>query len=147
MIDKYKSYLCRDRMIRMLRVRARPSWRCVQPTTHRGANEESPGNYAGDTDVTHRFDIVLRQTQPVYESSDAQKNHTVSVRALRSPRFLQRHSCKTWKLLYTEKIPLHTTFRRNFSQKRIDVIKRAKHVLRLKKHEKKMFMQYQKNLD
>lgn len=65
------NYLCRDRMVRVLRVRARSSWRCVQPTAHRGANEESSGDYAGDADVTHRFNVVLRQTQPVDESPDA----------------------------------------------------------------------------
>lgn len=54
------NYLCRDRMVRVLRVRARPSWRRVQPATHRGANEEGPGDYASNTDVTHRFNVVLR---------------------------------------------------------------------------------------
>lgn len=53
------NYLCRDRMVRVLRVRARPSWRRVQPAAHRGANEEGPGDYAGDADVTHRFNVVF----------------------------------------------------------------------------------------
>lgn len=80
-------------MVRVLRVRACSSWRRVQPATHRGANEKSPGDDAGDANIPHRLDVVFRQAQPVNESPDAQEDHPVAVRALRPPRFLQRHSC------------------------------------------------------
>lgn len=78
-------------MAHVLHLRAGPTWRCVQPAAHGGADEKGAGDDAGNADVTHRLDVVLRQAQPVYESADAQEDHAVPVRPLRSPRLLQGH--------------------------------------------------------
>jgi hypothetical protein len=66
----------------------------LQPAAHRSTYKQCPRYDAGHSDVPHRFDVVLRQTEPVYERSHTQQDHAVAIWPLRSPgriEWWQRH--------------------------------------------------------
>ena len=81
-----------DGMAAALRLRAGPRRRGVQPAAHGRANEEGAGDDTSDADVPHRLHVVLGEAEPVYQGADAQQNHAVPVRPLRSSRVVDCHS-------------------------------------------------------